>query len=60
MADSDTNSMLLVDEENEIAVVNEVLSDSSGSDLSIQAVKTRCCCLRRSVRISWDKIPNQN
>lgn len=60
MADSDTNSMLLVDDENEIAAFNEVISDSSGSEISIQGVKTRCCCLRRSVKISWDKIPNQN
>lgn len=60
MTDSDTNSMLLVDDENDISQFNEVVSDSSESEMSIKAVKTRCCCFRRSVKVSWDQIPNQN
>jgi hypothetical protein len=55
--DSDTRSMLLVDDDAEPQMVNEQNSDLSDSEISVQAVHRRCC-FKRSARVSWDKIPN--
>ena len=50
--------MFLIDEDAEVQNANEVESDTSDSEIEIQAVRRRCFCIRKSVKISWDKIPN--
>lgn len=47
--------MLLIDEDNEITHLTDRVSDFSGSDVSIQAVKTHCFCFKRSKKVSWDE-----
>ena len=54
--------MLLINEENEITHLTDKISEFSDSSLSLHAVKGRYfCCLKRSIRVSWDEImPSEN
>ena len=47
--------MLLIDEENETPAPGR-MSEFSGSDVSLQAVKTRWLCCPKTKVIGWDEV----
>lgn len=57
--DSDTSSMLLQNEENEITHLTGRLSGISDSEVSIQETTTKFLCFERKTKVNWDKLKEE-